>query len=53
MASKYIELKCGRCLNRRAFLSSKQGKFCTEMQKSDEETCPKFKLDKNSTGYEA
>ena len=46
--SRYRELKCERCKNRRAKLKSRQGMFCENMIKGEETTCPKFNLDRNA-----
>lgn len=43
--SRYQELKCERCKNRRRSIKSKQGEFCVKMINSDKTTCEKFKLD--------
>jgi len=43
--SKYQELGCERCKNRRRSIKSRQGEYCSAMMKSDKTTCEKFKLD--------
>jgi hypothetical protein len=46
--TKYKQLGCERCKNRRAYLKSRQGLFCEQMIMGEKSVCPKFKLDKNA-----